>query len=111
LVQVRGAVLSSKQARELGVEYILAECQKNILYEPLSPAVQKLIKQHNIKILPDDIDEREGFIVRNQSYDKPTNKQFWLLSANPNAIHKFLAPPRRRSTAVLVPFVLKESDI
>src|SRR4051794_6937693 len=29
LVQVRGAVLSSKQARELGMEYILTECQKN----------------------------------------------------------------------------------
>lgn len=53
LVQVRGAVLNSKQARELGVDYILADLQyqqKNILYEPLSPAVQKLIKNSNIKV-------------------------------------------------------------
>lgn len=53
LVQVRGAVLNSKQARQLGVDYILADLQyqqKNILYEPLSPAVQKLIKNSNIKV-------------------------------------------------------------
>lgn len=53
LVQVRGAVLNSKQARELGVDYILADLdyqQKNILYEPLSQAVQRLIKSNNIKV-------------------------------------------------------------
>ncbi|VDM80747.1 unnamed protein product [Strongylus vulgaris] len=53
LVQVRGAVLNSKQARELGVEYILADLQyhqKNILYEPLSPTVAKLVKESNIKV-------------------------------------------------------------
>lgn len=54
LVQVRGAVLNSKQARELGVDYILADLQyqqKNILYEPLSQAVQRLVKSSNIKVL------------------------------------------------------------
>lgn len=52
-MQVRGAVLNSKQARELGVDYILADLkyqQQNILYEPLSPAVQKLAKDTNIKV-------------------------------------------------------------
>lgn len=53
LVQVRGAVLNQRQARELGVDYILADLQyqqKNILYEPLSPTVQRLVKSNNIKV-------------------------------------------------------------
>lgn len=53
LVQVRGAVLNQRQARELGVDYILADLQyqqKNILYEPLSPTVQRLVKSSNIKV-------------------------------------------------------------
>lgn len=54
LVQVRGAVLNQKQARELGVDYILTDLhyqQKNILYEPLSPTVQRLVKSSNIKVI------------------------------------------------------------
>lgn len=46
-------MLSSKQAQELGVDYVLADLQyhqKNILYEPLSQAVQKLVKSANIKV-------------------------------------------------------------
>ncbi|MCP9265979.1 AP-2 complex subunit mu [Dirofilaria immitis] len=53
LVQVHGAVLNQKQARELGVDYILTDLhyqQKNILYEPLSPTVQRLVKSSNIKV-------------------------------------------------------------
>lgn len=54
---VRGAVLNSREAQELGVEYILADLEfqhKNILYEPLSPTVAKLVKDHNIKVLKYD---------------------------------------------------------
>lgn len=54
LVQVRGAVLNQKGAGELGVEYILSDLhyqQKNILYEPLSPTVQRLVKSSNIKVI------------------------------------------------------------
>lgn len=54
LVQVRGAVLNQKEARELGVEYILTDLhyqQRNILYEPLSPTVQRLVKSSNIKVI------------------------------------------------------------
>uniref|UniRef100_F1L2H2 TWiK family of potassium channels protein 7 n=1 Tax=Ascaris suum TaxID=6253 RepID=F1L2H2_ASCSU len=113
LVQVRGAVLNSKQARELGVDYILADLQyqqKNILYEPLSQAVQRLVKSSNIKILPDDITEKDGYIVQNKSYDKPGGKQYKLLRRNPNVIHRLLVPSDGRVT-VIVPFLLKESDV
>uniref|UniRef100_A0A915D2S1 Potassium channel domain-containing protein n=1 Tax=Ditylenchus dipsaci TaxID=166011 RepID=A0A915D2S1_9BILA len=114
LVQVRGAVLNSKQAKELGVEYLLDDPQykqKNMLYEPLSAAVQKLVKNNGIKILPDDISDSDGFIVQNRSYDQTATKQFLLLSSSPNVIYRYLTPAKRRTTAILVPFVLKESDI
>lgn len=64
LVQVRGAVLNQKQARELGVDYILTDLhyqQKNILYEPLSPTVQRLVKSSNIKV----IFELSGALAKN----------------------------------------------
>ncbi|KHN70643.1 TWiK family of potassium channels protein 7 [Toxocara canis] len=113
LVQVRGAVLNSRQARELGVNYILADLQyqqKNILYEPLSQAVQRLVKSSNIKILPDDITEKDGYIVQNKSYDKPGGKQYKLLRRNPNVIHRILVPSDGH-VAIIVPFLLKESDV
>uniref|UniRef100_A0A1I7X7W0 Ion_trans_2 domain-containing protein n=1 Tax=Heterorhabditis bacteriophora TaxID=37862 RepID=A0A1I7X7W0_HETBA len=95
LVQVRGAVLNSKQARELGVDYILADLQyqqKNILYEPLSPNVAKLVKENNIKILPDDITEKDGYIVQNKSYDKPALAEKGYVRISGNIIHRIMVP-------------------
>ncbi|KAI1729823.1 ion channel domain-containing protein [Ditylenchus destructor] len=117
LVRVRGAVLNSKQARDLGLEHILSDPQyqkRNWIYDPPTPAVLRLIKSANIKILPDDITDRDGFVVSNKGYtgeDKTITKQFLLLESSPNVIYRFLRPAKRRSTAILVPFVLKESDI
>ncbi|VDN53180.1 unnamed protein product [Dracunculus medinensis] len=113
LVQVRGAVLNSKQARELGVDYILADLdyqQKNILYEPLSQAVQRLIKSNNIKILPDDITEKDGYIVQNKSYDKPGNKLYRTFRRKPNYIQRLIVPSDGKVT-VVIPFMLKESHV
>ena len=50
-------MLSLKQARELGVSYVLSELDldsknsKNKLYDPPSAAVQRLIKGKNIKVI------------------------------------------------------------
>nr|CAD2167717.1 unnamed protein product [Meloidogyne enterolobii] len=116
LIQVGGAMLSLKQARELGVSYVLSELDldsknsKNKLYDPPSAAVQRLLKGKNIKIMPNEINEDDGVILQNSSYGKP----FLLLQASPNAIHRYMVPADRtqnNSYALLVPFNLKESNI
>jgi hypothetical protein len=133
LVQVGGAMLSSKQARELGVSYVLSDLDfdtkntKNKLYDPPSAGVQRLLKGKNIKvnlqttgifswkkyihvqIMPNEINDDDGIIVQNRGYGKP----FLLLHTSPNAIHRYMVPAeeRRNSYAVLVPFILKESNI
>ncbi|KAI6171137.1 TWiK family of potassium channels protein 7 [Aphelenchoides bicaudatus] len=114
IYKVRGAMLSKTQAREL--DYLLRSSQyqqKNILYEPLPPAVQRLVREKNIKILPDDISEHEGFIVRNRDYEKPATKRFLLQQQrSPNTIHRYIRMANKlESPPALMPFVLKESDI
>ncbi|KAE9417977.1 hypothetical protein Angca_004431 [Angiostrongylus cantonensis] len=114
LVQVRGAVLNSKQARELGIEYILADLQyqqRNILYEPLSPTVAKLVKESNIKVLPDDITEKDGYIVQNKSYDKPTLAKKGYVRVSGNIIHKIMVPSKGGPSLVIPCFIHKETDI
>ncbi|KAK6032517.1 hypothetical protein OSTOST_01301 [Ostertagia ostertagi] len=114
LVQVRGAVLNSKQARELGVNYILADLQyhqKNILYEPLSPTVAKLVKESNIKILPDDITEKDGYIVQNKSYDKPALAKKGYVRVSGNIIHRIMVPRRGGPSLVVPCLIYKETDI
>ncbi|ETN72080.1 Ion channel [Necator americanus] len=114
LVQVRGAVLNSKQARELGVEYILADLQyqqKNILYEPLSPTVAKLVKESNIKILPDDITEKDGYIVQNKSYDKPALAKKGYVRVSGNIIHRIMVPSKGGPPLIIPCLVYKETDI
>ncbi|CAI5455064.1 unnamed protein product [Caenorhabditis angaria] len=114
LVQVRGAVLNSKQARELGVEYILADLQyhhKNILYEPLSPNVAKLVKEQNIKILPDDITEKDGYIVQNKSYDRPSEGDRGFVRINGNIIRRIMVPSKGNQSIIVPCLVLKETDI
>lgn len=51
-VLVRGAVLSSKEARELGMSYLLQfnYQHKNVLYEPLTGNLAKVVKEANIKV-------------------------------------------------------------
>ncbi|KAL3982202.1 Ion channel family protein [Acanthocheilonema viteae] len=113
LVQVRGAVLNQKEARELGVEYILTDMhyqQKNILYEPLSPTVQRLVKSSNIKILPGDITEKDGYIMQNKSYDKPGGKYYRMFHRRRNYIHRLLVPSTGE-VAAIVPILLKETDV
>uniref|UniRef100_A0A8L8KYV5 Ion_trans_2 domain-containing protein n=1 Tax=Heligmosomoides polygyrus TaxID=6339 RepID=A0A8L8KYV5_HELPZ len=122
LVQVRGAVLNSKQARELGVEYILADLQyqqKNILYEPLSPTVAKLVKESNIKasdylchiILPDDITEKDGYIVQNKSYDKPALIKRGYVRVSGNVINRVMVPRKGGPSLVIPCLIYKETDI
>ncbi|RCN29724.1 hypothetical protein ANCCAN_24519 [Ancylostoma caninum] len=114
LVQVRGAVLNSKQARELGVDYILADLQyqqKNILYEPLSPTVAKLVKESNIKILPDDITEKDGYIVQNKSYDKPALAKKGYVRVSGNIIHRIMVPSKGGPPLIVPVLIYKETDI
>ncbi|CAI4225651.1 unnamed protein product [Auanema sp. JU1783] len=108
------AVLNSKQARELGVEYILADLQyqqKNILYEPLSPNVAKLVKENNIKVLPDDITEKDGYIVQNKSYDRPTFNDQSYIKIHKNVISRIMVPRADRKSVIIPCFVIKESDL
>ncbi|GMT06359.1 hypothetical protein PENTCL1PPCAC_28533 [Pristionchus entomophagus] len=116
LVQVRGAMLNSKEARELGYDYFLGEFQqKNILYEPLSQAVLKLVKENNIKVLPGDITEKDGYIVQNKSYDKkPTLMERGYVRVSGNAIHKILIPvrPGQSNSPIVLPcLVFKETNV
>ncbi|KAI6226500.1 TWiK family of potassium channels protein 7 [Aphelenchoides fujianensis] len=113
IYKVRGAMLSKTQAREL--DYLLRSSQyqqKNILYEPLPPAVARLIREKGIKVLPDEINETEGYIVQNRDYEKQVTKQFLQQQRSPNTIHRFIRRPGRPDAApALMPFVLKESNI
>lgn len=64
------------------------------------------------QILPDDISEREGYIVRNRDYEKSTTKRFLLQQQrSPNTIHRYIRVARLETAPALMPFVLKESDI
>ncbi|EPB79492.1 Ion channel [Ancylostoma ceylanicum] len=114
IIFVRGAVLNSKQARELGVDYILADLQyqqKNILYEPLSPTVAKLVKESNIKILPDDITEKDGYIVQNKSYDKPALAKKGYVRVSGNIIHRIMVPSKGGPPLIIPCLIYKETDI
>nr|pir hypothetical protein C52B9.6 - Caenorhabditis elegans [Caenorhabditis elegans] len=112
LVQVRGAVLSSKEARELGMSYLLQfnYQHKNVLYEPLTGNLAKVVKEANIKILPDDITEKDGYIVQNKSYDRPVLGERGFVRLNGNAIKRIMIPLRNQ--AICVPYLIqKESDV
>ncbi|CAO4385232.1 unnamed protein product [Caenorhabditis nigoni] len=112
LVQVRGAVLSSKEARELGMSYLLQfnYQHKNVLYEPLTGNLAKVVKEANIKILPDDITEKDGYIVQNKSYDRPVLGERGFVRLNGNAIKRIMIPSRNQ--AICVPYLIqKESDV
>lgn len=118
-------MLSNKQARELS--YVLSELDydsknaKNKLYDPPSAAVQRMLKGKNIKvcifcfsfffhqIMPNEINDDDGMIVQNKGYGKP----FLLFHTSPNAIHRYMVPVEESSNsyAVIVPFILKESNI
>jgi hypothetical protein len=64
------------------------------------------------QILPDDISEHEGFIVRNRDYEKPATKRFLLQQQrSPNTIHRHIRMSKHENLPALMPFVLKESDI
>ncbi|TMS36440.1 hypothetical protein L596_003602 [Steinernema carpocapsae] len=115
LVKVRGAVLDSKQVRELGVgfDYILADLeyhQKNMLYEPLSQGVLRLVKNNNIKVGQ----SRESISVYSTDHARRYNgegrlhcteqklrtlrKTHWLPSAALQPLHHPQAPrPRDRT--------------
>uniref|UniRef100_A0A1I7SHY2 Ion_trans_2 domain-containing protein n=2 Tax=Bursaphelenchus xylophilus TaxID=6326 RepID=A0A1I7SHY2_BURXY len=117
IYRVRSRLLSKEQ-----LDYILKSSQyqqKNIIYEPLSPKVTKLVREKNIHILPDDISESEcrGGLF-NPDYEKKYMKTFFSYAErSPNRIKREMVPrdsltEKNASTVSLVaPFVLKESNI
>ena len=65
---------------------------------------------HSCQILPDDITEKDGYIVQNKSYDKPATRGNGYVRINDNAIHRLLIPNREGRLRV-IPIFWKESDI
>ncbi|CAD5216529.1 unnamed protein product [Bursaphelenchus okinawaensis] len=116
IYRVRSRLLSKEQ-----LDYLLKSSQyqqKNIIYEPLSPQVIKLVKDKKINVLPDDISESEcrGGLF-NPDYEKNYMKSFFShVEKSPNRIRREVVPrnslQKNDSTISLVaPFVLKESNI
>uniref|UniRef100_A0A914QND5 Potassium channel domain-containing protein n=1 Tax=Panagrolaimus davidi TaxID=227884 RepID=A0A914QND5_9BILA len=97
--------LSKKQIEEIMLN---PEKHRDILREPLPAAVQRLAEEHNIKIMPDDIAESEGYILSNRDANKPHRKRFGV--TNQYMISRTLVPAKI-PTSPLLPFVLKESSI
>ena len=66
-----------------------------------------------LQILPDEINESEGYIVSNRDCDKQIIKALLQQQQrSPNTIYRFIRrSDRRDSTFALIPFVLKESNI
>jgi hypothetical protein len=75
------------------------DIQRNILYEPLSPAVKRQVHKANIhvsepatsenqhaQVLPDELTEADvGYIVRNKVYNQQPKRRYYFQS--PNTIH------------------------
>lgn len=86
----------------------------NILYAPLSPGVQKVLKPH-IKIRMEDIKESDAFILENKTFNVPLDQQQKQvgLSSKEAIKHRLrsMTWPRKLSDSVLLvaPFLLKES--
>ncbi|CAD5216805.1 unnamed protein product [Bursaphelenchus okinawaensis] len=115
IYRVKGQLLTSSQSQQL--DYLLKSTyyQKNIIYEPLSPQVSKLVREKNIKILPDEISNSECVVVPNREENIKMLKRFIRNSdlRSPNAIHRTVKQQRDAMTTSLppMPFVLKESFI
>ncbi|CAJ0566590.1 unnamed protein product, partial [Mesorhabditis spiculigera] len=92
------------------VDYVLVP-QKNIIYEPPSTAVLKLTKEANIKIMPDDITEKDGYIVQNKSYDKKQNHDRIFVRVSHNQIHKSFRPVDAGKKTVVIPVLLSETKV
>lgn len=61
--------------------------------------------------MANEISDDDGSVFKNEYYGK-TPKRLKYMQVSPNAIHRFLTPRQKDSGGiVLVPFVLKESDI
>jgi hypothetical protein len=68
--------------------------------------------------MPDEISEADGYIVQNKTYDRPLRRggRHAFMPRSPNAIHRVLVPSNDlpgvgAGLCVVVPFVLKESNI
>ncbi|CAD6189003.1 unnamed protein product [Caenorhabditis auriculariae] len=106
LVQVRGAVLNTKQARELGVEYIFG----GFAVSPQKYFV-RTFESHSGQILPDDITEKDGYIVQNKSYDRPALAERGYVRVNGNIIRRIMVPSKGGPPIIVPCLVLRESDI
>jgi hypothetical protein len=59
--------------------------------------------------MPNEINDDDGMILQNRGYGKP----FLLPHTSPNAIHRYMVPVEDKdySYAIILPFILKESNI
>ncbi|CAJ0947085.1 unnamed protein product, partial [Mesorhabditis belari] len=92
------------------IDYVLVP-QKNIIYEPPSSAVLKLTKEANIKIMPDDITEKDGYIVQNKSYDKKFVNDKVFVRVSQNQIHRSFRPAQSDTKSVVIPVLLPETKV
>ena len=62
------------------------------------------------QILPDDITEKDGYIVQNKSYDRPVLGERGFVRLNGNAIKRIMIPSRNQAICVTY-LIQKESEI
>ena len=87
--------------------------ERNILYEPLSPRVLRHIKG-NIKLMPDEINDKDGYVLQNLVYNKPPSRRHHYFS--PELIQRHYRPASLRRSGsepvlLIPPFLLKESHV
>lgn len=61
--------------------------------------------------MPQDITERDGYIVQNKSYDKPALAEKHYVRVSGNIIHRIMVPNKNGTQLVIPCLVYKETDI
>ena len=61
--------------------------------------------------MPDDITEKDGYIVQNKSYDRPTTADRAYVRVSGNIIHRIMVPNKGGTPFIVPCLVYKETDI
>lgn len=64
-----------------------------------------------MQILPDDITEKDGYIVQNKSYDKPALIKRGYVRVSGNVINRVMVPRKGGPSLVIPCLIYKETDI
>lgn len=85
----------------------------NILFEPVHPDVQRVLKP-NIKLHPDEITDRDAFVLENKLFDRQPHKrpaQNNLETIQTQVRHSSWPKTTQEAQFLIVPFILRESNV